>query len=324
MSSYLQTIWHQSDNYSADTPFDLILKVNKIFDDKQNSPQEIDNYISKLSLDVAGLDASKINVLSQEGFTCAYIDNSAMSEFTNLRQQKMAEILAGLSNKVLMIVRDPIDWVYSAYAQYIHQGGHYSLHEYFNIYEKILLDNLNIKKIIRYWKAVGLDVQVIPLELMKLDADKFWQSYSRLDVPIPDKYNSKISSLYKNETKKETVNAHAACNELLSLMETSYLGNYQKYDISTNERDKFVSVLQLTRKIVTRRFCHMADNESFDQLSSLLNQEKLSNRKQTLCVETEFRKNIDRNFIQVCSDKFGSSHPQIIQKYNETIRGVER
>ena len=126
---------------------------------------------------------------SAEGFTFAFLNEPQRYSKMALLHKFSARLLgeSKLTNQILVIVRDPVDWLRSAHEQYVKQGGHLSYTAYFESAQQLLRQSLDLANILKEFGKY-FDVVVLSSDELKKSPDIFWGRYSEnLKVREPSK-----------------------------------------------------------------------------------------------------------------------------------------
>lgn len=188
------------------------------------------------------LNRDKPNLLSYEGFLyfgCAEDTAPHHRHLTLQRQAHIAQALKPLGDKVLMVLRDPLDWIASSHAQYVKYGGALPLQRYFEYFRRPLLDNLDLARSLEIWE--GQDFRPVALAVEDYrDPARFWQSYeAQTGLPAPEEADD--DALADNQTDQAALPARAAANELFD--EVQRLIERQPPHLSNPERKAEQKVL---------------------------------------------------------------------------------
>lgn len=126
-------------------------------------------------------------VLTSEGMTFSMFSGKPhLFDLIPERQAHMARRFGALGRRVLMVVRDPYDWVRSTHAQYIKEGGTLSRGAWFEAHRAVCMHNLDLVRLLDTWRAVNPQVVVLPMPLLASDPGAFWAMYTALlQVPAP-------------------------------------------------------------------------------------------------------------------------------------------
>ena len=70
-----------------------------------------------------------------------------LSEHIPKRQQLLATMFGPL-DKILIVIRDPVDWIRSAYAQMFKEGGYLSVERYVREFKVSIEKNLDLRALV--------------------------------------------------------------------------------------------------------------------------------------------------------------------------------
>lgn len=134
-----------------------------------------------LAIDLPANPGRRCSVLTSEGMTFSMFSGKPqLFDLIPERQQHMARRFGALGRRVLMVVRDPYDWVRSTHAQYIKEGGTLSRADWFASHRAVCLHNLDLVRLLAVWRAVNPQVVVLPMPLLGRDPAAFWAMYADL------------------------------------------------------------------------------------------------------------------------------------------------
>ena len=174
MSSTLQMLWTESDNYETKNLKGITDKTDSFFDEYRN---DIDGLVAQLEGSPLpfGFEATdKLQVLSGEGLASSWLCHSPeLSEHIPKRQKLLANMFGPLAEKVLIIIRNPIDWIRSAYSQSVKEGGSQSPDKYISDFRVSIEKNLDLRALVAHWEQFEAGVVILPMELFKEDEEAF-------------------------------------------------------------------------------------------------------------------------------------------------------
>ena len=124
------------------------------------------------------------SVFSSEGFGSLWYEGNPNKHcLWEIKQKTLPRLLARFSDRVLVVVRDPVEWVYSSYSQVVKEGSGIGLNDYLDKYSAVIKSVLNLKNLSENWRGSNFDVVVLPLELARNNPEQFWSLYeSRLGL----------------------------------------------------------------------------------------------------------------------------------------------
>ena len=317
-STSLQGLWTQSENYNYFSLHELTTQTRNLIVDKRDDLDSAVDAIQSMNVKFPEFDNNKMNVFSSEGVTFSFITDFQYGYLTQLKQQAMAVLLKGLSTKVLMLVRNPIEWITSAYAQQVKEGGSMSFDEYLVGARQSIYHNLNINFIKSVFEKQGFEVIILPIELMKLAEDEFWESYEdRLGVARPSLVKFPTDKRTANITNSATIPVHAKLNQILA--ELSLL--VRKSSAYVGEENKIIlDALELSRKWGTRAALHDLSRIELEQLERVLDIGSVTLNGDSI-PDTDLKTHLQNNFIDPLLEKDVFPFQTILAAYQRSIFG---
>lgn len=317
-STSLQGLWGQSENYNYFSLNELCVKTKKLIVDNLDDLDSAVDAILSLNVKFPEIDNNKINVFSSEGVTFSFITDFQYGHLSQLYQQAMAVLLKGLSTKVLMLVRDPIKWITSAHAQHVKEGGSISIDEYLVEARQSIYHNLNINFIKSVFEKQGFEVVILPIELMKLGEDKFWESYEyRLGVAKPSLMKFPTDKRQANITNSATIHLHAKLNQILT--ELSLLVRKSSAYVG-KENEHILNALEFSRKWGTRAALHEISGIELEQLERILGIGSVTSNGNFI-PDTDLKTHLKNNFINPLLEKDVFPFQDILAAYQKSIFG---
>jgi hypothetical protein len=288
MSTTLQTQWARSSNYRFEAGNEIARTCEDLVEQHADNPAGLPG----INLNV-GRGPGDVSVLSAETFSFSFKNKPQLSEHIPTKQRYVAQTVGHLSNKALIVVRDPIQWVHSAHAQSINQGGFEGRQAFVESHRSVLLNNLHMGHLIETWQQHGLEVTVLPMEGFIQAPDQFWQNYeSSLSVAVPN-YQAEITGVSRNASRYDHLELAAIINrtqhKLSELVEKSE---------SPDEEDKAVvlNALSLAQKWGSRRALHTANEAEVDALQGLFNPSCFGDFQQ-LTLDPSFIEHLEEHFV---------------------------
>ena len=287
MSSTLQVLWSHSNNYVAIDPKGVTSKTDSFFDQHRDN---IDALVARLenSSPPFGFEPNDgLQVLSGEGLASSWFCHMPeLSEHIPKRQQLLATMFGPLADKILIVIRDPVDWIRSAYAQMLKEGGYLSVESYVREFKVSIEKNLDLRALVTSWQQYDAEIVILPMELYKQDQDAFWIAYEgMLAMPRPD--ISRSVDVHSNPSVYETLGVHKSVNRILSILETVCVED-QKNPV----KDVFIEGLKAARLWGARSAMERLSSDQLIELKSLLALEK---EQGNLEIPTELAEHLQKN-----------------------------
>lgn len=222
-STTLQTSWDNATNYTGYFSHDLVATVRDSVLNNQSDLPQLKKVIEQNRLGAGAFSDATASyvVISDESFTNSGIATAADPQIARDVQECIAISLEACVDRVLMMVRDPLSWIRSAYYQQIKQGAAYDFNEFMTTRRRNIIENLDLGGILARFSRLDRDLVVLPMELLSSNEKQFWRDYeARLDFPAPDSVKP-TDRLNTNVTLANTMTLHRSLNALLERMEAS-------------------------------------------------------------------------------------------------------
>lgn len=210
------------------------------------------------------LPEDRPNVLSYECFMLFATAEDTDPRHRHLvieRQDFIASVLEPLSDRALMVLRDPVDWIASCHAQYVNYGGALDLQGYFDAFRIPLLDNLRLDRILPLWRGRGFEVTALPMETYRDDRNQFWGLYTD-ETGLEPPGETASHALADNRTQSEKIEPRARANRIVGTL-IDAMGKNPLYAQSADHRKEAESLSmvndQFRRWTVRRAFEAMTD-----------------------------------------------------------------
>jgi hypothetical protein len=218
-TTYFQNIWLRNNKYN------LSHKGSLDFLEKQRNSVRFNKGIPERNIKFdRKYSTNRSSILSNEGFSTAFLNEYKNQERIPEFIQKTSYNLFNLGENcgLLVLVRNPLDWIKSIYIQSIKEGNSEDIQKFINEQILFLYHSLNLKHIINSYSRYFNNILVLPFELLKEDEDKLWQTIShKFNVPLVENRMQKLNvSLDEkrvfllskmNEMSNKTVNILADC-----------------------------------------------------------------------------------------------------------------
>lgn len=298
-STYLQSVLFHDSAYNLIDLSDLAETALECADKGLSEPM-----IPNLNFDEPGCWDAPL-VASSESFVYGFIDDGGSYKLETLYRVS-AKIIGGsrLTGKVLLVVRNPIDWLRSAHGQFIRQGGCVSYKSYYKGMRNSLMMSLNIKKILNEFSS-NMEVIVLSLDELKNSPIEFWDKFSEnLGVNVPSD-----ETLSKVDANKATANSALSGKRLIklarlnefSLSQNRLLSEMQEYKTYFPSEADILLTCTNNQKWINRRFCEYLSDEKLDSLVSMIRSDSEDGEVSdfsTVYIDNLMKKNIMDNFIQ--------------------------
>jgi hypothetical protein len=316
LSTSLQHCWKVSTNYNCFHIEKYSKKINKAFEKKNWNTQDILNQ-SKEYLRSENIQYSqeKINIITCEGLTFSFLNKPHLSELIPKKWEIAAKTLQGTAEDALLVVRDPIDWIKSAYAQYIKQGGVLLFPDFIKHYERIIYFNLHIKRIAEAFNRNGFKLKILPMEAYKEDPDEFWNFYEEiLNLDRPNQWHLPTGSTHGNFSLYDTLEIHRVINLTLRYLENIHASNSLP---NTGLSSTMTDTIAYVRKWGSRRALESATEQQLRNLAKILNCETRTNFRATK-IPTGLLESINKNFLNSIQN-YSFPFSEILASYTKSV-----
>jgi hypothetical protein len=259
MSTTLQNMWQRSSNTHFESGVPLVRLANDLVRKHRDNLSELPQFNLQ-----GNPPTGEVQVLSAEGFSYSFLNDPGDANLVGPKQAHLADGLKDLSPNVLIMVRNPVAWIRSCHAQSIHQGGHQSAQEFIHIQRNIVLENLNLQRLIHIWRSRGVRVVVLPMELYIDSPSQFWFAYeNQLGIPMPSD-RDETDGRDRNRSHPDKLPLAAEINRIQQLLKEMV----QQGDAP--DRKMVMDGLELVRCWGARRALEKASDTDIDALSSRL------------------------------------------------------
>ena len=322
MSSTLQMLWTDSDNYVEKNLKEITDKTDSFFNEYRN---DIDGLVAQLKGTPLpfGFEANdKLQVLSGEGLASSWLCHSPeLSEHIPKRQKLLATMFGPLADKILIVIRNPIDWIRSAYSQSLKEGGSLGPDKYISDFRVSIEKNLDLRALVTYWEQFEAEVVILPMELFKENEESFWIAYERmLKMSRPE--SSRSQKVVANPSFYETLEIHQSINKILSILETACVEN-EEYLVVDGVKmrnipvvDGVIEGLKSAREWGSRSAMERLKSDQILELTELLSRTKEPGR---LELPTELTEHLQKNFIDYLGETASFAFGQILEKYQQSV-----
>ncbi len=265
MSTRLQGHWEQDASYNSLNGQGVSGALDQIVKQGISGTDNIKAALAGLNLNFPAFKTGVTNLLTSEALTFSYLHSPELGEAIKTKDEAASLLLAGMTDKVLMLVRDPVDWIKSCYAQQIKEGGCVPLATYLQTHRAVILNNLNLDRRIEAWSRFGADVVILPTELASRSDAEFWSAYEeRLGVTRPSNWRQNNDFVTTNVTRYSTLEPHRRTNELLQLLERSL----RSADLP--QKQETLKMMDTARRFGVRWGFGAADAQTQNEIISLL------------------------------------------------------
>lgn len=313
MSTTLQGLWGASSNYGMHSPDAVLNNIDQAF--VENAP-DVDATIARLStldFNVQDTERGSINVLSGEGLSFSFLSNPALGDYVLLRQAFLSSVMGHLSPKVLIIIRDPIEWIRAAHAQLVHQGDYLDIATFVRTHRSVILNNLNLGATLKYWTDAECEVVVLPMELYQSDPADFWASYEQgLGVAAPDSHTRVLDDVPGSAFRDDTLDIHRTMNAALSL--TQQIIDRGEFD----NKPQCLKALEVARQWATGRALTISNEEENKAFRQLFNTQTLPSQPLS-DLDDDFVHYLQEHFINAIPEHSHIQRHDIVRRYEASL-----
>jgi len=261
-------------------------------------------------------------IASSEGFTWAYLNDpekaGAIKRLHDVGSQVLNE--AGLSTKILVLVRDPVKWMRSCHEQSIKEGGFHSFLQFRDEQRRFITDVLDLKHLMDAYGRF-FDVTILSIDELREDEEGFYQKYTeKLNVPVPtvELDNGLSGALSYNSSVGGRVQALASLNEYRNKLKEVWDSCSDDLSKVFAEETRLITHAMETMLWANRRIAEVAGDEEFEALVSLLNTD--DNPKSTdVLIDQPLYDFIEENYIQVL-ETIDTIPAEILGSYRTSLK----
>ena len=249
--------------------------------------------------------------MSGEGLASSWFSHMPdLSEHIPKRQKLLATMFGPLADKVLIMVRNPIDWIRSAYAQSLKEGGFLSRDKYLDDFSVSIQKNLDLRALVAFWEQNEAEVVILPMELFKENEESFWISYeSMLQMSRPS--SSRSQKIISNPTFYDTLGVHQSINRILNVLETACVENKEYRAV-----DGVIESLKAARERGSRSAMERLNSDQLFELTGLLSRVE---PQAELKLPTALADHLQRNFVDFLGETQLFTFSQILEGYQKSV-----
>ena len=293
MSSRLQGYWQLDEGTHSMSASGISNAIDEVIRGGFPDTKAIREQCAQININFPPSIPGSVNMLTSESLTFSFLHEPEMGEMIVTKDAIASELLSGLSDKILMLVRDPIEWITSCYAQQVKEGGLIAMNAYLDSHRAVILNNLDLTRRVREWSRTGAEVIVLPIELARRDDVLFWDAYeTRLGVSRPANWQGTFDVVGNNVTAYETIEAHRRMNAALLALE----GTLEGTDLP--QKTEMIKFMTTVRKLCIRRGFSFADKKALEEIRSALNLEAGKDDPGTPSLDAAYLDAIETQFMQ--------------------------
>lgn len=213
-------------------------------------------------------------IASSEGLSWGFLNRPRLQNHVKEIPDYSSRMLSQLrlSDTVLIMVRDPLDWIRSAHEQSLKEAGWASASVFLTEQRKFVRDVLNVAHLHDCFAKRFRRVVILSADELRANPDRFWNRYEEhLDVQRPDgaiiaSVNAKRAS---NTSLGDRVVHLAKLNRTLQTIADAYAGLRSVPAHVEKEREVFLPEFQKSISWIARRTIEHADGDVIRRVSEM-------------------------------------------------------
>jgi len=294
MSTSLQNIWNLSENYDSFEGHQLSHLVDETIQLNQDHAAAL---ILQSQLTFDEPNTKPCSVFSSEGFSSLWYEGNPNKHcLWEIKQKTLPRLLARFSDRVLVVVRDPVEWIYSSYCQLVKEGSGIGLNDYLDKYSAVIRSVLNLENLFENWRGSNFDVVVLPLELARDNPEQFWSLYeSRLGVERPSGTDEMPQ---RNVTDQRFLRLNRQLNRLMDAIEEATFEPTADRE-EGDDMQAVQSAIDFYRTWCTRRALEYGTPDQIRKIASLMGTSagQTPIRKESFVVSEQLHQELTENFV---------------------------
>lgn len=312
-TTYMQNIWLRDDAYclshQGSIPYLMELR------ERVRKGQLSSSVVKQIQTDMSYRSEQKI-VISNEGFSTAFMNEKKyqhlVPDFVEFASRSLSEF-SKLTSNVLIVVREPISWLRSAFVQSIKQGGNGNFQNFIDEQNSLVKHSLDLESIVERYSRYFSTILILPYEALKKDEAEFWSAISdRFSVPqVSAKINSQVNTSLNDERTFFLSELNGMVQLLIETIQSA--GSYR----NEHEKNELANRFPNDSKWVFRRFMEHADEEQLKELKGILSREECAKDFFRVDMPDELLSHIEEKFIHFLSGKIDGS---ILRSYDESVK----
>lgn len=267
-STFLQHVWSRDSAYD---PVDIGVFVNAA----RKFALEDDLPVVE---DVSGQVVEKPGITlmaSSEGFSWAYSGHiQRQKRFENLH--RVSALILGetnLSDKVLIMVRNPKDLIRAVHEQTIKEGGSDDFRSFLERQRKLLEGVMNLSLMIEEYGKFFEKIVVLSADELRVSPSSFWRKYSKeLGAPTPSEntFESLKNSFDVNKSLGRRLGTLAGMNAFSKAQSDVFSGLPEYRQLFPAEHEMLTEVVNGHWKWLNRRIVEFGDEKQIEQIRTKL------------------------------------------------------
>lgn len=312
-STYVQNLWKFDDRYALSIPVPLARALRERAELSISEPVRID---------FPAVDARQTAVVSSEDLDFGWINASGGQKATrNLRKLVSASISTSrLTDQILVMVRDPVDWLRSLHEQSIKEGGYLSFETYFARQKALAMEILDLAFLLRCHREIGQKVVVLSADELRNSPDTFWDKFSAsLGAPKPAAKTIELvdkSEHGGNRSLKERVPYLAQLNRHSSRLGRCFTGLEELAALMPKEYEALKQTANQNLKLINRRVAEFA---SLPELIEVAGEVEDADAFRNVFVDAETAAHIEKNYL-ACLEEEETIDPAMVDRYRDSLK----
>ena len=226
-----------------------------------------------------------------------------------------------MSDTILVMVRDPLDWVRAVHEQSIKEGGFGSAADFVETQRRMVRDILNLDALRKAYETHFKRVVFLSSDELKQAPDAFWGRYeSALDTPRPSEDAfSTVAAMDEasNASVQDRVLELAGMNRALNLISDAYEGLPKLPAHAEQERGTLLPPFKMAKRWLARRIVEHAPDEEIAEIAAALapqDRESFS----AFQLDGQLLGQLERRFVDVLAEQ--SDVPDaLVEGYRERL-----
>lgn len=313
-STYLQYLWGRDATYTRKNPSGLV----KLCRDLALSG-------SSQHIDLGPIDPieGETRVISSEGFTWGWINQPEQQAAIGQLQETAARVLgnAQLADKVLIIIRDPVDWLRACHEQTLKEGGCESYADFLSSQRRLCETVLDLHHLLAVFADHFAEVVVLSADEMKETPQDFWTKYSdSLSVAAPALPSEDDDAVQHNANRR--LGKRALLLARLNSLGQTLSGAFQSLDgyyatAKTKEIEQLKPTATVLWKWYHRRLVEFASDEALAPLAGQFDLDDDSSFQQVF-VDPDLHRWIETRYLQPL-ESVATIPPALLARYRRSL-----
>lgn len=318
-STYLQYLWGSDATYTRKNPSGLV----KLCRDLALSG-------SSQHIDLGPIDPieGETRVISSEGFTWGWLNQPEQQAAIGPLQETAARVMgdATLADKVLIVVRDPVDWLRACHEQTLKEGGCESYADFLRSQRRLCESVLDLRHLLAVFEERFAEVVVLSADEMKETPLDFWAKYSEsLSVAAPDLLSQSDDGLQHNANRR--LGKRALLLARLNSLGQTLSGAFQSLDgyyatAKTKEIEQLKPTATVLWKWYHRRLVEFASDEALAPLAEQLDLDD-DGSFQRVFVDPDLLHWIETRYLQPL-ERLATIPPALLARYRSSLAAALR